>query len=37
VHLVAAGTLPQDVNKSRYMVESLADVPGADLGTPVEA
>jgi phenylacetate-CoA ligase len=37
VHLVAAGTLPQDVNKSRYMVESLADVPGANLGTPVEA
>jgi phenylacetate-CoA ligase len=37
VHLVAAGTLPQDVNKSRYMVEKLADVPGADLGTPVEA
>lgn len=37
VHLVATATLPQDVNKSRYIVESLADVPGAALGTPVEA
>jgi phenylacetate-CoA ligase len=37
VHLVAAGSLPQDLNKSRYLVESLADVPGAHLGTPVEA
>jgi hypothetical protein len=37
VHLIAAGTLPQEANKSRYMIESLADVPGVDLGTPVEA
>ena len=29
VHFVPAGTLPQDTNKSRYIVESFSDIPSA--------
>lgn len=36
VHLVAVGTLPQGPNKSRYMVDSLSEVPPAqELATPL--